>query len=592
MADYKDPSQLNELLSLHVNDFVLAWDVDEANSEKLKRITYGNLKDQISSDLSNTYEPKFNKNTAFNKNFGTAVDTVTQGNDSRLSDARVPTVHDGDKHVIDYRNATNIDSGTLADARLPTTVVKNTGDQSIAGQKTFNGDYTWINRAMPILNGVPINNLGQPSIAEMALFEEQFNNKLWFYDISKFTFSYTMNGVDWLTPTINDMNKRKFVAGGGMMASGNELNIPHGAIEYRIDIRNNGTYVYLNSLYMYWSSQGNNSSVKISKKRDDGDWVTHTTSSTTVASWPGHLYLPFSTIAWSLSSGAGHYNDIRISFFPNWNHVSNRIDLYSMQIWGGYPAGKRTIYSWDEDKNVTFPAIVNAASFSGNLNADNISSGTLADARLPSTAIKVSATVINNVDWNTLTDNGIYKIQQSSGNWGTSTNHPSDAYWYGLLSVFKENTENRLIQVYYSNSNIYPIYWRMHNSGVWQSWSTLYINGGANALNIGSQVHFTSEVDNGNSGTSKTINWTNGNRQKIVLTGNCTFTFTAPSGPTNLLLKLTQDANGSRLITWPATVKWVGRQAPTLSTTAAYVDIVGLYFDGTNYYGTLSPNFG
>ena len=36
-------------------------------------------------------EPSFSKNTAHNKNFGTAAGTVCQGNDSRLSDARTPS---------------------------------------------------------------------------------------------------------------------------------------------------------------------------------------------------------------------------------------------------------------------------------------------------------------------------------------------------------------------------------------------------------------------------------------------------------------------------------------------------------------------
>lgn len=38
-------------------------------------------------------EPAFTKNTAFNKNFGTDADTVCQGNDARLSDARTPVAH-------------------------------------------------------------------------------------------------------------------------------------------------------------------------------------------------------------------------------------------------------------------------------------------------------------------------------------------------------------------------------------------------------------------------------------------------------------------------------------------------------------------
>ena len=45
----------------------------------------------------NGKEPVFSKNTAFNKNFGSTAGTVCQGNDSRLSDARVPLGH---AHVI------------------------------------------------------------------------------------------------------------------------------------------------------------------------------------------------------------------------------------------------------------------------------------------------------------------------------------------------------------------------------------------------------------------------------------------------------------------------------------------------------------
>ncbi|MDT9313583.1 hypothetical protein, partial [Limnospira sp. Paracas R14] len=38
-------------------------------------------------------EPTFTKSTAFNKNFGTTIGTVTEGNDVRLSNARTPTSH-------------------------------------------------------------------------------------------------------------------------------------------------------------------------------------------------------------------------------------------------------------------------------------------------------------------------------------------------------------------------------------------------------------------------------------------------------------------------------------------------------------------
>ena len=42
----------------------------------------------------NSKEPVIlTKNTAFNKNYGSTLDTVCQGNDSRLSDARTPLAH-------------------------------------------------------------------------------------------------------------------------------------------------------------------------------------------------------------------------------------------------------------------------------------------------------------------------------------------------------------------------------------------------------------------------------------------------------------------------------------------------------------------
>lgn len=61
--------------------------------------------------------------------------------------------------------------------------------------------------------------------------------------------------------------------------------------------------------------------------------------------------------------------------------------------------------------------------------------------------------------------------------------------------------------------------------------------------------------------------------------------------PTNLSagktyqLLITQDATGSRLVTWPANVKWAGGTAPTLSTAAAKKDLVVFECDGTNLYG-------
>lgn len=111
------------------------------------------------------------------------------------------------------------------------------------------------------------------------------------------------------------------------------------------------------------------------------------------------------------------------------------------------------------------------------------------------------------------------------------------------------------------------------------------------AIRVDTQAYHDGEVDNGNSGTADTIDWTQGNVQKSTLTGDCTFTFTAPSGPAHLTLKLVQDGTGSRLVTWPGTVKWPNGTAPVLTTTASATDLVVFYFDGTDFYGQWAGKF-
>lgn len=76
------------------------------------------------------------------------------------------------------------------------------------------------------------------------------------------------------------------------------------------------------------------------------------------------------------------------------------------------------------------------------------------------------------------------------------------------------------------------------------------------------------------------LNYENGNFQYGVLTDNVTFTISNPpvSGKVgSLTLELQQDATGSRTVTWPASVKFAGSTAPTLSTGANELDVFVLY---------------
>lgn len=111
------------------------------------------------------------------------------------------------------------------------------------------------------------------------------------------------------------------------------------------------------------------------------------------------------------------------------------------------------------------------------------------------------------------------------------------------------------------------------------------------SVNFGAFTAYFTETNNGNSGSADTIDWTLSNKQRSTLTDNCTFTFTAPPGPCNLVLKLIQDGTGSRTVTWPAAVHWPSGNAPTLTTTANRVDVITFYWDGTTYFGSSSLNY-
>jgi hypothetical protein len=120
---------------------------------------------------------------------------------------------------------------------------------------------------------------------------------------------------------------------------------------------------------------------------------------------------------------------------------------------------------------------------------------------------------------------------------------------------------------------------------------------GAQTFNTGivigaTEIVATTEYNNGNSSTSATINFNNGNQQKITLTGNCTFTFTAPTtGVTSIRLRIVQGSGGPYTITWP-TMTWASGIKPPTSVGAA-IDIAALEYSTIDsaYFGVASLNF-
>jgi hypothetical protein len=98
-----------------------------------------------------------------------------------------------------------------------------------------------------------------------------------------------------------------------------------------------------------------------------------------------------------------------------------------------------------------------------------------------------------------------------------------------------------------------------------------------------------SVFDIGNSGTAQTLTLANGTFQRVTLTGNCTFTMPSAVAGQSFILQVRTGAGG---FTGTFTgVRWSGGVAPIVTTTASRMDIVSFLSDGTNWYGSLNPNF-
>lgn len=101
----------------------------------------------------------------------------------------------------------------------------------------------------------------------------------------------------------------------------------------------------------------------------------------------------------------------------------------------------------------------------------------------------------------------------------------------------------------------------------------------------------------GSIASAVTLNFENGNFQYGTLIGNVTFTISNPpaSGQVgSMTLELTQDATGSRTVTFPGSVKFAGGTPPTLSTNANARDVLVFYTrdGGTTYsLGVFGLNF-
>jgi hypothetical protein len=179
--------------------------------------------------------------------------------------------------------------------------------------------------------------------------------------------------------------------------------------------------------------------------------------------------------------------------------------------------------------------------------------------------------------------NGV--ISLSAGN-GIQVNNSSGAVTVtntGILAVSSGNG----ISVATANGNATVTNTGILNVNAGNSINVVVANGNATVTNT-----FTETVYNGGNATGNvTPNRNNGSIQTFTLTGNITLLPVANIAAGQwITLVLTQDGVGNRLLD-ANTAYLFASGFQTLTTDSGAIDMLNIFYDGTNYYATLTVDY-
>lgn len=209
----------------------------------------------------------------------------------------------------------------------------------------------------------------------------------------------TDGGKTWVDAGVADQTKRELFL--GRNSSAVSPGAPSLSNKIRITINPIDRYSNALMLYLWVSTSGHKMAVDI-ETSTIGAKTTFKTYRTNVpvAGWsgPNCIGLPGQTFGGGSSQTSNTYA-YRITFYyteinSDWassNATIGDVRIYGNTNWSNpnYMFANGHLYSWDVDQNAIFPKKVTASSFSGeagsltNLNASNISQGTVAYGRLP-----------------------------------------------------------------------------------------------------------------------------------------------------------------------------------------------------------------
>lgn len=115
----------------------------------------------------------------------------------------------------------------------------------------------------------------------------------------------------------------------------------------------------------------------------------------------------------------------------------------------------------------------------------------------------------------------------------------------------------------------------------------------AGNIELNAGQFYVAQVTDTVSANAVTVDFDEGNNSEIDLqpaTGTVTLTLSNPEIGAWYTIKFIQ-GSGVHNVTWPATVKWPGGTAPTITATDNNIDLVRLYWDGEAYLSTFEQAF-
>lgn len=95
----------------------------------------------------------------------------------------------------------------------------------------------------------------------------------------------------------------------------------------------------------------------------------------------------------------------------------------------------------------------------------------------------------------------------------------------------------------------------------------------------------------GDSGSSVSVDWSNGASQFVTLSDNATFSFSNAVAGNTYYLRIQQGGYGNKQAYLPSNIVWNSGSVPVISVNPWTIDVIGLYFDGTYYYGYVSQGY-